>query len=68
MNQINDLIREGKLRNGDKLPSERELSEKFSASRATIREAMSALEISDLVESKGEQNNFLKQQNMSLFD
>ena len=59
VNQISDLIREGKLRNGDKLPSEKDLSEKFNTSRAAIREAMSALEISDLVESKGSQGYFI---------
>lgn len=59
VNQIIDLLKEGKLRNGDKLPSERELSEKLSASRATIREAMSALEIIGLVESKGSQGYFI---------
>ena len=57
--QIGDLIKEGKLRNGDKLPSEIELSKFFATSRATIREAMSALEISGLVESKGSQGNFI---------
>lgn len=38
------LIREGKLVTGERLPSERELSEMFGVSRASIREAMRSLE------------------------
>ncbi len=60
VNQIRDLITKGKLKIGDKLPPERVLAEKFGTSRASIREAMSALEILGLVESKGSQGNFIK--------
>ena len=42
--QILALIREGELAVGERLPSERELSEMFSVSRASIREAMRSLE------------------------
>jgi len=59
VDQITDLIEEGKLKNGDKLPTERVLSKNFNVSRATIREAMSALEISGLVDSKGSQGYFI---------
>lgn len=59
VDQITDLIEEGKLKNGDKLPPERVLSKKFNVSRATIREAMSALEISGLVNSKGSLGYFI---------
>lgn len=61
VDQIIDLIREDKLKNGDRLPSEKVLSTKFCASRATIREAMSALEISGLVEGKVSQGYFITQ-------
>ncbi|MGM0396484.1 MAG: FadR/GntR family transcriptional regulator [Bacillota bacterium] len=50
--QIKSLIEEEQLICGDKLPSERELSTEFGLSRATVREAMSALEIMGLVEVK----------------
>jgi len=60
VNQIRDLITSGKLKAGDKLPPERVLAEKFGASRASIREAMSALEILGLIESKSSQGNFIK--------
>lgn len=60
VNQIRDLITSGKLKAGDKLPPERVLAEKFGASRASIREAMSALEILGLTKSKSSQGNFIK--------
>lgn len=60
VNQIRNLITSGKLKAGDKLPPERVLAEKFGASRASIREAMSALEILGLIESKSSQGNFIK--------
>lgn len=50
--QIKSLIDDEVLECGDKLPSERELSTEFGLSRATVREAMSALEIMGLVEVK----------------
>ena len=37
--QIIMLIREGMLKSGDKLPSERTLAEMFDVSRASLREA-----------------------------
>ena len=60
VNQVRDLIAKGNLKAGDKLPPERKLTEKFGVSRASIREAMSALEILGLIESRGSQGNFIK--------
>ena len=60
VNQIRDLIAKGNLKAGDKLLPERELTEQFGVSRASIREAMSALEILGLIESRGSQGNFIK--------
>ncbi|BBF01880.1 hypothetical protein CHBNIII4_09700 [Haemophilus influenzae] len=37
---------------GDKLPTEREISEKFGVSRTIVREAMVMLEVEKLVEVK----------------
>jgi GntR family transcriptional repressor for pyruvate dehydrogenase complex len=42
--QVRSLIEKGKLKRDDQLPSERELSETFKVSRATVREAIVALE------------------------
>ena len=36
VNQIRDLIAEGKLKKGDKLPPERNLAQQFGASRTVI--------------------------------
>ena len=43
--QVKKLIIDGKLQPGDKLLSERELAEKLGVSRASVREAFSALEM-----------------------
>lgn len=43
--QIMDLISNGGLRSGDRLPPERELCEEFGASRSSLREALRCLSI-----------------------
>lgn len=48
--QIARQIREGRYQVGERLPSERELSQAFEVSRPTIREAIIALELDGLVE------------------
>ncbi len=50
--QIRDLIEKGRLKKGDQLPTERELTETFKVSRATVREAIRTLESMRLVESR----------------
>ena len=47
---IESAIYDGKLVNGDKLPSERELGRRFGASRVAVREALRALEHRGLLE------------------
>ena len=44
MQQIEKLILRGILRPGERLPSERDLSEKMGVSRPSLREAISDLE------------------------
>jgi GntR family transcriptional repressor for pyruvate dehydrogenase complex len=50
--QIRTLVEKGKLKRNDQLPSERELSETFQVSRATVREAIIALEAMKLVDRR----------------
>jgi len=58
--QIRQLISEGELRPGDKLLSERELSDRLQVSRASVREAMSALEIMGLIEVRPGDGTFIR--------
>lgn len=48
--QIQVLIKNGDLKPGDKLPSERELANSLSVSRSAVREAVSVLESAGLIE------------------
>ena len=50
--QIRALIKKGKLKQGDQLPNERELSETFKVSRATVREAVLSLKTMKLVDRR----------------
>ncbi|HUU50216.1 MAG TPA: FadR/GntR family transcriptional regulator [Nitrospinota bacterium] len=58
--QVRDLIKEGRLKPGDKLPPEQVLAEEFGTSRPSVREALSALEILGITESRGGKGNFIK--------
>jgi GntR family transcriptional regulator, transcriptional repressor for pyruvate dehydrogenase complex len=49
--QIERKILDGELRVGERLPSERELAEALGVSRASIREALRALEVMGIIES-----------------
>ncbi|WP_366923564.1 FadR family transcriptional regulator [Metallumcola ferriviriculae] len=58
--QIKELIVEGSLNPGDKLLSERELADSLKVSRASVREALSALEIAGLVEIRPGEGTFMR--------
>ena len=60
MEQIKVNVKTGELKKGDKLPSERELSEKLQVSRTSVREALKSLSILGLIESKHGEGNFIK--------
>ena len=59
ISQIQDMILSGKLKKGDKLMSERELSEKMGVSRTSIREALRVLETMGIIESRQGEGNFI---------
>ena len=57
--QIHQLIREGRFKARDQLPSERELAETFKVSRTSVREALRALETRGLIVSRTGMGNFV---------
>ncbi len=50
--QLQELMHQGVLRSGDRLPPERELATRFQVSRATIRQALTVLHATGLIESR----------------
>lgn len=57
--KIRQLIDQKQLLPGDKLPSERELAEQLSAARSSIREALRALELLGLIETRRGDGTFV---------
>ncbi|MBT2661646.1 FadR/GntR family transcriptional regulator [Bacillus sp. ISL-45] len=66
--QIRNKIEEGQFQDGDRLPPERSLAESFGTSRATVREALRALEIIGLIDSRVGQGTFIKISSISEID
>ena len=60
MEEIKDIVKKGELKSGEKLPSERELADKLEVSRTSVREALKALTMLGLIESKHGEGNFIK--------
>lgn len=60
VDQIIALIQVKQLQAGDKLPSERELSEELGVSRTVLREAIKALEERELVEVRHGSGTFVR--------
>jgi len=52
VDQIKVLIEKGRLKHGDQLPNEKEMSDTFKVSRLTVREAILSLETMNLVERR----------------
>lgn len=59
LQQIREYIETNELKPGDKLPSERELSESMQAGRSSIREALRALELLGLIETRSGEGTYL---------
>src|SRR5699024_7609815 len=59
LQEIRNLIHNNHLKQGDKIPSERELSEKLHVGRSSVREALRAMELLGLIETKHGEGTFL---------
>jgi GntR family transcriptional regulator, transcriptional repressor for pyruvate dehydrogenase complex len=57
--QLGQLIQEGQLRPGDRLPPERELAARLQVSRASVREALRSLELQGLLSSRQGSGTFI---------
>lgn len=60
INYIYQEIADGRMRLGDRLPVERELAQRLSVSRTTVREAVNTLETMGILESRQGSGNYLK--------
>jgi len=63
--QIRVMITEGNLKPGDRLPAERVLAENLNVSRASLREALSALHLLGLLEIKSGEGTYIKQSDVN---
>ena len=63
--QIVSKIRDGEMKEGDKLPSERQLIDMLDVSRSSVREALQGLAAMGLVETKSGEGTFIKQKRAS---
>ncbi|MDG0978556.1 MAG: FadR/GntR family transcriptional regulator [Halieaceae bacterium] len=63
--QLAEKVRNGEIKEGERLPSERDLATLFGVSRPTIREAMIALEIANLVEIRSGSGVYVKTPDLS---
>jgi len=59
--QVKQMIAEGRLKSGDRLPPERDLAEKFVVSRTSVREALRALETLGLIEIRPGEGTFVRE-------
>ena len=58
--QLRTMIEKDGLKAGDKIPSERELSERLNAGRSSVREALRALELLGLIETRRGEGTFIR--------
>lgn len=57
--QLREIIKKNNLIAGDKIPSERELSERLQVGRSSVREALRALELLGLIETRRGEGTFI---------
>lgn len=58
--QLREMIAADDLKSGDKIPSERELSERLNVGRSSVREALRALELLGLIETRRGEGTFIR--------
>ncbi|MBM7660561.1 DNA-binding FadR family transcriptional regulator [Bacillus mesophilus] len=58
--QIHTIIQADSLQPGDRLPSERELTDRLGVGRSSVREALRALELLGLIETRRGEGTFVK--------
>jgi GntR family transcriptional regulator, transcriptional repressor for pyruvate dehydrogenase complex len=58
--QLREMIANDGLMQGDKIPSERELSERLNVGRSSVREALRALELLGLIETRRGEGTFIR--------
>jgi GntR family transcriptional regulator, transcriptional repressor for pyruvate dehydrogenase complex len=58
--QLREMISADNLQSGDKIPSERELSERLNVGRSSVREALRALELLGLIETRRGEGTYIR--------
>ncbi|MEH7094797.1 FadR/GntR family transcriptional regulator [Neobacillus vireti] len=58
--QLREMITIDGLKTGDKIPSERELSERLNFGRSSVREALRALELLGLIETRRGEGTYIR--------
>lgn len=58
--QLRNMIELDGLKPGDKLPSERDLSERLNVGRSSVREALRAIELLGLIETRRGEGTFIR--------
>ncbi|MEW8988195.1 MAG: GntR family transcriptional regulator, partial [Bacillus sp. (in: firmicutes)] len=58
--QLRQMIHSDNLKPGDKLPSERELTERLNVGRSSVREALRSLELLGLIETRRGEGTFIR--------
>lgn len=68
LSRILPFIRERKFEAGDRIPSERDLAERFLVSRGVIREALSVLEAMRVIERRPQSGMYLREDSAGSLD
>lgn len=63
--QLTELIRDGSLKPGDKLPSEKSMAEQLGVSRPPLRESLRALEYAGVIETRYGDGIYIKSTDIS---